>query len=104
MPALVILFNLKDGVSEADYEAWAKSADLPIVRGHKGVDGFDLYRANTLFRTDNAAPYRYIEVIDINDLDQFNEDVALEVQKPISQKFGEIADRPVVMLCDKISD
>ena len=104
MPALVVLFNLKEGVSEADYEAWAKSADLPTVRGHKGVDGFDLYRANNLFRSDNAAPYRYIEVIDINDLDQFNQDVASDVQKPISQKFGEISDSPVVMLCDKISD
>ncbi|MBT4738758.1 MAG: REDY-like protein HapK [Rhodospirillaceae bacterium] len=104
MPALIVMFNLKDGVSEADYEAWAKAADLPTVRGHKGVDGFDLFRANNLFRTENAAPYRYVEVIQINDLDQFNLDVATDVQKPISEKFGEIADSPVAMLCDKISD
>ncbi len=104
MPALIVMFNLKDGVSEADYEAWALSADLPTVRGHAGVDGFDLYRANNLFHTENAAPYRYIEVIDINSMDQFNQDVASDIQKPISQKFGEISDSPFVMLCDKISD
>ena len=103
MPALIVMFNLKDGVTEEDYEAWAKSADLPTVRGHKGVDGFDLYRANNMFRSDDAAPYRYIEVIEINDLDQFNQDVASDIQKPISAKFGEIADSPVAMLCDKIS-
>lgn len=104
MPALIVMFNLKDGVSEADYEAWAKSADLPTVRGHEGVDGFDLFRANNLFRTEDAAPYRYIEVIDIKDLDQFNQDVTTDVQKPISEKFREIADSPVAMFCDKISD
>jgi|MGYP006448425757 hypothetical protein len=104
MSALIVLFNLKDGVSEADYEAWAKDADLPTVRGHKGVDGFDLYRANNLFHSEEAAPFRYIEVIDINDFDQFNKDVASDIQKPISQKFGEISDSPVVMLCDNISD
>lgn len=103
MPALIVMFNLKDGVTEEDYEAWAKSADLPTVRGHEGVDGFDLYRANNMFRSDDAAPYRYIEVIEINDLDQFNQDVASDIQKPISAKFGEIADSPVAMLCDKIS-
>lgn len=104
MPALIVMFNLKDGVSEADYEAWAKAADLPTVRGHKGVDGFDLFRANTLFRTETAAPYRYVEVIEINDLEQFNKDVATDAQKPISEKFREIADSPVAMWCDKISD
>ncbi|MGB1876686.1 MAG: hypothetical protein ACPHGY_07150 [Rhodospirillaceae bacterium] len=104
MPVLVVMFNLKDGVSEAEYEAWAKAADLPTVRGHKGVDGFDLFRANNLFRTEDAAPFRYIEVIHINDLEQFNQDVATDVQKPISEKFREIADSPVAMLCDEISD
>ena len=104
MPALIVMFNLKDGVTEEDYEAWAKAADLPTVRGHKGVDAFELYRANTLFRTEDDAPYRYVEVIDINSMDQFNQDVASDLQKPISEKFREIADSPVAMLCDKISD
>ena len=104
MSALIVMFNLKEGVSEADYEAWAKSSDLPTVRGHKGVDGFDLFRADNLFRTENASPYRYVEVIQINDLDQFNLDVATDAQKPISEKFREIADNPFAMLCNKISD
>jgi hypothetical protein len=37
---IVALFNLKRGVSAADYEAWAKRVDLPTVNGLKSVDKF----------------------------------------------------------------
>ena len=28
---LIVLFNLKDGVSEKEYEKWAKEVDIPIA-------------------------------------------------------------------------
>ena len=31
MTIIVVLFNLKPGVSAAEYEAWAKATDLPTV-------------------------------------------------------------------------
>ena len=30
---IIALFNLKPGISEADYEAWAKAKDIPTVNG-----------------------------------------------------------------------
>ena len=29
---IIALFNLKPGVKVADYEAWARAVDLPVVR------------------------------------------------------------------------
>ena len=36
MQTVVVLFNLKPGVVRAEYEAWARSSDLPVVNGLLG--------------------------------------------------------------------
>ncbi len=46
MTQLIVLFNLKDGVEPSAYEAWAKSTDLPIVRGLASIKSFSIYRAS----------------------------------------------------------
>ena len=45
MATIIVLFNLKPGVDPERYEAWARSTDLPIVRGLPAVQGFDVQRA-----------------------------------------------------------
>jgi len=30
---ILVLFNLNEGTSVADYEAWAKTVDIPTVNG-----------------------------------------------------------------------
>ena len=44
MATIIVLFNLKPGVDPGRYEAWARSTDLPIVRGLPAVQGFDVHR------------------------------------------------------------
>ena len=39
MSYLVVLFNLKEGASVADYEDFAKTVDMPKVRGLKSIGG-----------------------------------------------------------------
>jgi REDY-like protein HapK len=103
MQTLIVLFRLKPGSSVADYEAWARSTDLPIVRKLPSVAGFDLYRTAGLFGTGQPAPYEYVEVIRIRDLATFGTDVKTDTMARVAGEFRQFADNPVFMLSNCIS-
>ena len=67
---IVALFNLKPGISVADYEAWAKAKDIPTVNGLKSVDEFAVFKSVGLLGSEDKPPYAYIEIIDVNDMDR----------------------------------
>ena len=103
MTTLIVLFNLKKDVKSEAYEEWAKSTDLPVVRGLKSVDSFEVYRSQGLFGSDVAAPYQYVEVIEIVDLDKFGEEVATDTMGRVASEFRAFADNPVFMLASRFS-
>ncbi len=93
MAALIVLFNLKPGVSEADYEAFARDLDVPTVKGLKSVSDFRVFRMNGVMGTEDGAPYRYVEVIDFSSMDELGADIgASSAMGEITTKFGELAD------------
>jgi len=98
MAKLIVLFNLKPSADAAEYEAWAKSTDLPIVRDLPSVSRFDVHKVEGLFGNDAPAPYQYVEVIDVNDLELFGQDVATDKMRNVAGQFREFADNPVFML------
>lgn len=103
MPAtLVVLFNLKSGVSKADYEHWAKNTDLKIVRALKSVDRFDVYETHSLLGSDAKPPYQYVEVIEVNDMDVFGGEVSTEAMGAVAKEFQALADNPTFMLTGSI--
>jgi REDY-like protein HapK len=102
MTTLVVLFNLKSGVTAGDYEAWAKSTDLPIVRGLKSIDGFTVYRSAALLGSDAPPPYAYSEIIHVNDMDQFGTDVGAENMQKVAAEFQTFADNPLFILSHSI--
>ncbi|MDB5364854.1 MAG: hypothetical protein JWM77_781 [Rhodospirillales bacterium] len=102
MPQVVVLFNLKQGVDAAAYEAWARATDLPIVRGLPSIGGFDVYRATGLLGSDRALPYQYVELIEVDDMAQFGSDVASETMQRVAGEFRSYADDPIFLLCDKL--
>jgi len=89
---LIALFNLKPGISAETYEDWARSVDLPTVRGLKSIDGFGVYRTLAVMGSDAAPPYQYIEIIDINSEDQFQADVSSAAMGEIAAQFQQMAD------------
>ncbi len=89
---LIALFNLKPGVSPESYEAWAKSVDLPIVNALPSVEKFTVWRATGQLGSDQAAPYQYIEIIDVDDMDQFGTDTGGSKMQAIAAAFGEMVD------------
>ena len=45
MSTIVVLFNLKEGVNQRDYESWAKTVDIPTVNALPSVSRFSVNRA-----------------------------------------------------------
>lgn len=88
---LIVLFSLKPGVSHDDYKAWALAHDLPTVRALPSISGFDVFQVTSLLGG-GTPPYDYVEIIDVDDLDQFGKDVASERMQAIAAEFGALAD------------
>lgn len=99
---IVVLFNLKAGVEAGDYEAWAKSRDIPSVRSLPSIDDFQVYRTTGLLGVDGSSPYQYIEIIDVADMAGFFTDVAGETSKTVAAEFQIFADAPVFMLTEQL--
>jgi len=95
MTTIIVLFNLKKEVSVAEYEQWAKETDLPTAGGLPSVDQFEVLRSEGLLMSENSAPYQYIEILKINNMEQFGADVSTEVMQKVAQEFQQFADNPL---------
>jgi len=103
MSTLVVLFNLKEGQSVEDYEAFAKNVDVPGVKSLNSIDGFKVYKSQALLFSDDTPPYQYFEVIDVNDMDGFGKDVQDEKIQEIAGKFQSMVDNPMFILTEQIA-
>ena len=99
---VVVLFNLKAGADVREYEQWARTTDLPIVNKLPSVDSFEVLRTTGLLGSDAPAPYRYVEILRINDLDQLGKDVATDTMQRVVKEFGQFADQPQFMLTQSL--
>lgn len=103
MKRIIVLFNLKEGVDVAEYEAWARDTDVATVKGLRSVDEFTVHRASSLLGSDAPSPYQYIEVIDVNDMDAFGEDLATETMRAVAAQYQAYAEAPVFILTDAVA-
>jgi hypothetical protein len=101
MAKIVVLFNLKPGVSVADYEKFARETDLPIVNRLPSVNKFEVYKATGLL-SGGPSPYQYIELIDVKDLGQLGKDVATEQMQKVAATFRSFADSPQFIVSEHL--
>jgi len=99
---IIVLFNLKPGADAGAYEQWARTTDIPGARALPSVGDFRVYRTAGLFGTGEAAPFHYIEVIDINGLEPFIADVTSEAVQRVSAEFQAFADNPQFILTEEL--
>jgi hypothetical protein len=102
MQTLIVLFRLKPGAHVAAYEAWARSTDLPIVRQLPSVTRFDVYKSHGLYGSSAAAPYDYIEMIDISDPQRFGGDVSTPTMQKVAGEFRQFADNPLFIVTERM--
>jgi hypothetical protein len=102
MTMIVVLFNLQDGVDQAEYEAWAKSTDLPNVNKLGSVNKFDVLRTTGILGSDATPPYQYVELLDVADMEGLGADISSETMQKVAAEFGKFADAPLFMLTDAL--
>jgi len=99
-----VLFNLKPGVATTEYEAWAKSTDIPTVRKLSSIKHFDVYRSTSLLGADGIPPYAYVELIKVENDTEFGADVSTPKMQEIAAQFRKFADNPQFMVMDDITE
>jgi len=101
MTTLIVLFNLKPGVSVAEYEAFAQSTDLPIVRKLPSIKSFEVYKSSGLLGG-GEAPYQYVEILEVNSMEQLGKDTSTPTMKDVAAAFRKLADNPKFMVTEAI--
>ncbi len=102
MKKILVLFNLKEGVDAADNEGWARGVDLPSARALGSVLGFNVYRAEGLFGSDQPPPYQYAEWLQVTSPEALGADAQSETMTAVVQAFGNYADNPCFIVMDDI--
>ncbi|MEO9971238.1 MAG: REDY-like protein HapK [Hyphomonadaceae bacterium] len=96
---IIVPFNLKEGTDIAEYEAWAKTKDIPTAGALPSVTNFTVHKAVSLFGDPDTAPaFAYFEILDITDLDAFTADVSDPKFQAAAAPFAEYADAPQFIL------
>ncbi len=104
MATIIVLFNLKPGVDPAQYEAWARSTDLPIVRGLPAVQGFDVHRATGMLSGSPDVPYSYVEILRVASVEALRTNIAATpAMAEVARQFREFADWPQFIVTESIS-
>ena len=99
---ILALFNLKPGVSVEDYEAWAKTVDIPTVNGLGSIEKFEVFKTTGLLFSEDTPPYQYFETIDILDMDKFGAEAGSETMQKIAAEFQAMAADLVFITTEKI--
>jgi hypothetical protein len=101
MTRIIVLFNLKIGATVADYEAWARRVDLPIVGALSSVERFEIFKTTGLIGSTAPTPYQYIEIIDVRDMQLFGTEVAKQTMQRVAGEFATFADA-LFLLTEKL--
>jgi hypothetical protein len=81
MAKQIILYNLRDGVTEEDYVKWCESYKGPLLLGLSGSKSFTLVKMmggltgngqKGISPTPTAAPYKYIGILDLGSLEDMD--------------------------------
>lgn len=100
---LIVLFNLKDAAAQEKYEHWAQTVDVPTVKRLSSIDDFVVFKNTGLLMGDGQVPFQYVEIIEVNDMDQFGKDVSTDKMKEIAGQFQSFADGPIFMTSEQIA-
>lgn len=99
---IVVLFNLKQGASHQDYEDWARATDIPTVKALASVSDFSVLRTTGLLGTDARAPYQYVELLEVADMELLGTDIVSETMQRVAAEFQAFADNPAFMFTEAI--
>jgi hypothetical protein len=89
---MIVLVNLKEGVSPEDYERWILDTYAPAVRSLSSVEDWRDYRVSGLLGSDAAPPYRYVVTLEVSDPGQLGRDMQGEDMQRLFSELHELAE------------
>jgi len=89
---MIVLVNLKEGVSPEDYERWVVESYAPAVQRLPSVTDWRNHRVSGLLGSDAAPPYRYVVTVEIDGLAQLGRDMAGEESRRLLSELQEFAE------------
>ena len=66
MDTMIVMYNLKPGQSEGEFEQWLRDIDIPGYAGMRSMRNPSYYRAAGLLNDDKPAPFKYTVVIEMD--------------------------------------
>ena len=92
MRTMVVLVNLKDGVSPEAYERWVLDSYLPVVSELPSVGEWRNHRITGLLGSDAPLPYRYVVTLEIRNPEQIGRDMTSERMQGLLSDLHTLAD------------
>ena len=100
---MLVLFNLKPGRTDEDFQRWMRENDFPVVSKLDSIDEYNLCRTVTMLGADGRPPYTHMEIIRVNDFAQLEKDAQLPaVQEVGGAMVADWAEDPVFLLVEQV--
>jgi len=95
MTVRYVINTLKPGVDPAAYEQWLREYDYRVAKTLPGIVSYKTFRIEgPIHNAPPGAGWRYIERIEIRDMDQYQKDIASPAgQELIRQLYENYCDR-----------
>jgi hypothetical protein len=90
MPKQIILYNLKDGVTDEDYQKWCESFKGPLLLSLNASKSFTLVKMFGGMKGDGRkpnppqetpSPFNYIGILDVTSLEESRKDAGTKAFK-----------------------
>ncbi|MGH3147775.1 MAG: REDY-like protein HapK [Rubrobacter sp.] len=89
---MIVLVNLKAGVSQEAYERWVVESYAPTVRRLSSVEDWRNHRVEGLLGSDADPPYRYVVTLEVRNMEQLGQDMAGEEMQNLISELHELAE------------
>jgi hypothetical protein len=95
MPVRYVITTLKPGVEPEDYERWVREYDYRVARTLPSIVSYQAHRIVGPINGAEQAGWSYIERIEVNDVEQYQKDLASPAgQELIRQLYENYLERP----------
>lgn len=89
MATLIVLVDLKEGVSPGDYERWVLESYAPAARALPSVSGWRNHRVTGLLGSEAPPPHRYVVTLEVEDMEGLGQDMAgQEMRRLLGELHG----------------
>jgi hypothetical protein len=103
MANLILMYNLKSGVSKSDFENWTRDTDYPAMRGLNRVSSFVTHRVEKRLMGEGTPPVQYVEIFEIDDFAGFAaEDMPGATVQGIMGEFMAFVDTPEFLIVSPV--